>query len=103
LHLTLADWAAIVGYLLITSCPGVVFPARSGQSTEGLLCFRQKRVVVAGGNVDGGDHVAADTPLAVTGLVYVNGVAGNWLWWSFFAVGDDDVFLVREIVEGAPD
>ena len=25
---------------------------------------------------------AADTPLAVTGLVASNGVAGNWLWWN---------------------
>lgn len=25
---------------------------------------------------------AADTPLAVTGLVATNGVAGNWLWWN---------------------
>ena len=25
---------------------------------------------------------AADTPLAVTGLVAASGVAGNWLWWN---------------------
>ena len=26
---------------------------------------------------------AADTPLAVTEMVAQNGIAGNWLWWSF--------------------
>lgn len=26
---------------------------------------------------------AADTPLAVTGLVHKNGIGGNWLWWCF--------------------
>ena len=25
---------------------------------------------------------AADTPLAITGLVAVYGLAGNWLWWN---------------------
>ena len=25
---------------------------------------------------------AADTPLAVTGLVATSGIAGNWLWWN---------------------
>ena len=25
---------------------------------------------------------AADTPLAVTGMVAANGIAGNWLWWN---------------------
>ena len=25
---------------------------------------------------------AADTPLAVTGIVAANGIAGNWLWWN---------------------
>ena len=25
---------------------------------------------------------AADTPLAVTGVVTENGIAGNWLWWN---------------------
>ena len=30
---------------------------------------------------------AADTPLAVTEIVKANGIAGNWIWWSFLAGG----------------
>jgi hypothetical protein len=30
---------------------------------------------------------AADTPLAVTGMVAMGGIAGNWLWWNFIASG----------------
>ena len=30
---------------------------------------------------------AADTPLAVTGIVARNGIAGNWLWWNFVMSG----------------
>ncbi len=41
---------------------------------------------------------AADTPLVVTGLVYTQGVAGNWLWWSMLPSGMMTVFLVRDVV-----
>ena len=30
---------------------------------------------------------AADTPLAVTGLVVNDGIAGNWLWWNMVLSG----------------
>ena len=39
---------------------------------------------------------AADTPLAVTGLVAVNGVAGNWLWWERGPGQHADRLLLRQ-------
>ena len=36
---------------------------------------------------------AADTPLVVTGLIYAQGIAGNWLWWSFLLTGMLTVFF----------
>ncbi|MCK7490904.1 MAG: hypothetical protein MZW92_03250 [Comamonadaceae bacterium] len=30
---------------------------------------------------------SSDTPLAVTGIVVKDGVAGNWLWWNFMLGG----------------
>jgi SSS family solute:Na+ symporter len=35
----------------------------------------------------------ADTPLVVTGLFYNQGIAGNWLWWSFGLSGMLNVFF----------
>src|ERR1700712_5407329 len=35
----------------------------------------------------------ADTPLVVTGLIYRQGIAGNWLWWSFALSGMLTVFF----------
>src|ERR1700742_21262 len=35
----------------------------------------------------------ADTPLVVTGLIYRQGIAGNWLWWSFALSGTLTVFF----------
>jgi len=36
---------------------------------------------------------AVDTPLAVTGFVAQNGIAGNWLWWNMAASGILTVFF----------
>src|SRR5690349_4942822 len=40
---------------------------------------------------------AADTPLAVTGFVARNGIAGNWLWWNFVMSGMLTVFLYARL------
>jgi len=40
---------------------------------------------------------AADTPLAVTGLVAKGGIAGNWLWWNFVAGGMLTVFFYARL------
>jgi len=40
---------------------------------------------------------AADTPLAVTGLVARNGIAGNWTWWSFAFSGMLTVFFYAKL------
>jgi len=40
---------------------------------------------------------AADTPLAVTELVGKNGIAGNWLWWSFLAGGMLTTFFFAKL------
>jgi len=40
---------------------------------------------------------AADTPLAVTGMVAANGIAGNWLWWCFVSSGMLTVFFYARL------
>jgi solute:Na+ symporter, SSS family len=40
---------------------------------------------------------AADTPLAVTGMVAENGVAGNWLWWNMVMSGILTVFFYARL------
>ena len=40
---------------------------------------------------------SADTPLAVTGLVANNGIAGNWLWWNYAFSGMMTVFLFARL------
>ncbi|MCH8557835.1 MAG: Na+:solute symporter [Balneolia bacterium] len=40
---------------------------------------------------------AADTPLAVTGIVAAEGVAGNWIWWNFLFSGMLTVFVYAKL------
>src|SRR5260370_3451061 len=99
LTLTLAasDWAAIVGYLLITLFLGLYFRGRSGKSTEDYFVSGRNVSWWLAGTSMVATTVAADTPLAVTGLVYANGVAGNWVWWSFLPSGMMKVFLFARL------
>jgi Na+/proline symporter len=93
LTLAAADWAAIAGYLLITLILGLYFRSRSGKSTEDYFVSGRDVSWWLAGTSMVATTFAADTPLAVTGLVYANGVAGNWLWWSFLPSGMMTVFL----------
>lgn len=40
---------------------------------------------------------AADTPLAVTGIVVSEGIAGNWIWMNFMFSGLFTVFLYAKL------
>ena len=40
---------------------------------------------------------AADTPLAVTGIVASEGIAGNWIWWNFIFSGMLTVFVYARL------
>ncbi len=95
--LAAADWDAIVGYLLITLFLGLYFRGRSGKSTEDYFVSGRNVSWWLAGTSMVATTFAADTPLAVTGLVYANGVAGNWLWWSFLPSGMMTVFLFARL------
>lgn len=40
---------------------------------------------------------AADTPLAVTGIIATDGISGNWIWWNFMFSGLITVFLYAKL------
>jgi Na+/proline symporter len=95
--LSLLDWLAIFGYLAFTILLGLCFRKRSAKSVD--------QYFVSGRNVNwwlaGTSMVAttfaADTPLVVTGLVYAEGISGNWLWWGSLLSGMMTVFLFARL------
>ena len=40
---------------------------------------------------------AADTPLAVTGIVASDGISGNWIWWNLMVSGLITVFIYARL------
>src|SRR3984893_6838778 len=95
--LTLLDWAVIAGYLLLMLLLGFYFRRRSSQDTEEYFVSGRRVPWWLAGTSMVATTFAADTPLVVTGLVYTQGVAGNWLWWSFLPSGMMTVFLFARL------
>ncbi|RMH02716.1 MAG: hypothetical protein D6702_08120 [Planctomycetota bacterium] len=80
------DWLAILLYLAVAIAVGTLLSRRAGRSTEDFyLAGRSLPWWMAGTSLVA-TTFAADTPLLVSGIARGQGVAGNWLWWSF-AVG----------------
>src|ERR1700691_512607 len=95
--LTFLDWAVIAGYLLLMLLLGVYFRRRSSRSTEDYFVSGRQVTRWLAGTSMVATTFAADTPLVVTGLVYTQGIAGNWLWWSFLPSGMMTVFLFARL------
>jgi len=95
--LTLVDWAVIAGYLSLTLLLGVYFRRRSGQNTEEYFVSGRQVTWWLAGTSMVATTFAAETRLVVTGLVYTQGIAGNWLWWSFLPSGMMTVFLFARL------
>lgn len=79
------DWTIILGYLVFAIGVGVYFQRRAGSDiTEYFLSGRTLPWWIAGTSM-AATAFAADTPLAVTGIVATQGIAGNWMWWNLAA------------------
>lgn len=97
MQLTTLDWLIIVGYFLITLGIGAFFTRRAGKSlSEFFVSGRSLPWWVAGTSMVA-TTFAADTPLAVTGLIAKYGLAGNWFWWAFAIGGMFTVFVYARL------
>jgi solute:Na+ symporter, SSS family len=97
MKLSALDFVAIFGYLAATLLLGLYFRRKSGKSTaDYFVSGRQVSWWLAGTSMVA-TTFAADTPLAVTGLVFAQGISGNWLWWAFLPSGMMTVFLFARL------
>ena len=97
MNLSLWDWGAIAAYLALTLVLGLYFRRRSSASTEDYFVSGRNVSWWLAGTSMVATTFAADTPLVVTGLVYTQGIAGNWLWWSFLPSGMMTVFFFARL------
>jgi SSS family solute:Na+ symporter len=96
-RLTPVDWSVVALYFLFNLVIGFYYKSRAGSSiNEFFLSGRNVPWWLAGTSMVA-TTFAADTPLAVTGMVAVGGIAGNWLWWCFVASGMMTVFFYARL------
>ncbi|MFZ3214711.1 MAG: sodium:solute symporter family protein [Candidatus Acidiferrales bacterium] len=94
---TLFDWSAIIAYLLITLLLGLYFRRTASRSSEDYFVSGRTVSWWLAGTSMVATTFAADTPLLVAGLVYTQGISGNWIWWAFLPSGMMTVFLFARL------
>ena len=82
MQLTVVDWIVIALYFALNLGVALYLRKRATQSVSDFFVSGRNASWWLAGTSMVATTFAADTPLAVTGIVARNGVAGNWIWWS---------------------
>jgi SSS family solute:Na+ symporter len=91
------DWAVVALYFLFNLCVGLYYRSRAGKSVDEFFLSGRNIPWWLAGTSMVATTFAADTPLAVTGMVAKGGIAGNWLWWNMAASGLLTVFFYARL------
>jgi Na+/proline symporter len=87
MNLFTADYLVIALYVALLAAVAVLFRNRGTYDTRSYFAAGNKSPWWLLGISMVATTFAADTPLAVTGIVAKDGLAGNWIWWSFMFSG----------------
>ena len=80
--LSILDWGLLLLFVLFPFAVAFLKAEHAGRSIRHFfLADRQLPWWLAGTSMVA-TTFAADTPLAVTGIVARDGIAGNWIWWN---------------------
>jgi solute:Na+ symporter, SSS family len=96
-QLTWIDGIILVAYFTFVIIVGLKFRSKAGKSIEDYFVSGRSLPWWLAGTSMVATTFAADTPLAVTGLVANHGIAGNWLWWNMVFSGLLTVFLFARL------
>ncbi len=93
MRLSFLDWATVAAYFVVNLAIGFYYRKRASSSTgEFFVSGREVGWLLAGTSMVASTF-AADTPLAFTGLVATQGIAGLWLSWCLVLNGMMTVFF----------
>ena len=95
--LELSDWLIVALYFVASAAIGLAYTRRAGQSLADYFVSGRSLPWWLAGTSMVATTFAADTPLAVAGLVAKYGVAGNWLWWNGALSGILTVFFFSRL------
>lgn len=82
----LLDWLVLGSYLLFALGIGLGVRGKAAESRESFFLAGRSLPWWWAGLSIAATTFAADTPLAITGIVARRGISGNWLWMAIVAV-----------------
>ena len=97
MQLELIDWLIIASFILISLGIGTYVSRRSGSNAETFFLSGRNMPWWLLGTSMVATTFSADTPNLVTNIVRTNGVAGNWVWWSFLLTGMLTAFVYARL------
>ncbi len=97
MHLAPIDWTIIAASIVISFLPAIFFAKRAGSSTAEFFTSGRAAPWWLVGISMVATTFSTDTPNLVTNMVRENGVADNWLWWSFLLTGMMTVFFYARL------
>ena len=97
MRLTLVDILVIAAYFALNLGIGIYYRKRATRSVSDFFVGGRNVTWWLAGTSMVATTFAADTPLAVTGLVARNGISGNWIWWSMAFSGMLTVFFYARL------
>jgi solute:Na+ symporter, SSS family len=95
--LDLIDWLVVAAYFAANLGVGLYYRKRASSSVDEYFAGGRNVSWWLAGTSMVATTFAADTPLAVTGLVASHGIAGNWLWWNMLLGGMLTVFFFARL------
>jgi solute:Na+ symporter, SSS family len=97
MSLTLVDWLVVAAYFAANLAVGLYYRRRASASVDEYFAGGRNVSWWLAGTSMVATTFAADTPLAVTGLVASQGIAGNWVWWNMLLGGMLTVFFFARL------
>ncbi len=95
--LSTIDWILLAGYFLVSIAVGLYFGRRAGRSVSEYFVSGRSLPWWLLGTSMVATSFSSDTPLAVTGIVIKDGIAGNWFWWTFLFGGGATIFFFAHL------
>jgi SSS family solute:Na+ symporter len=91
------DWSIIIGYLVIVVGIGFVFAKKAQQSKEQFFLSGRSMPWWLLGTSMAATHLSADAPLAITGLIAKEGIAGVWFKWCYLIMWSLGIFFFARL------
>ena len=82
MRFTTLDWLLLSATLIVPIAIGILRSRLAGKNLHQYFLAGRDLPWWLSGTSMVATTFAADTPLAITGLIAVYGLAGNWLWWN---------------------